>query len=175
MLGASFNVVTKISSSKQSSSSSERLGEAPLDLGKLHVLLSISLSRSGDFLSKLSIRSLKVFLYLLGIATISDFSSPPSTAYLSTCFRKIVTILFQRRRGVLAHVFPRRAYAPVKQTLNIGNIVHWSFAYQSPLFEPMTQIKLWFLPSGRFELPKRISRSLIITASMMHTTLIISP
>ena len=92
-------------------------------------------------------------LYLLEIATISDFPSPPPTACLSTRFRRIVTILFRRRRGVLAHVFLRRAYAPVKQTLSIGNIVHWSSAYQSPLFEPMAQIELRFCPAADSNYP----------------------
>ena len=140
----------KTFSSKQSSSSSKRLGEVPLDLGKLRIPLSISSSQSRDSswfensVSELSIRSSRVFLYLLRIAAISDFPSTPSTACLSTYFQKMVILLFQCRKEVLAYVFPKQAYVPVKQTLNIDNIVHWLSAYQSFLFELMPQIKLRF-------------------------------
>ena len=48
--------------------------------------------------------------------------------------------------GILAHIFPRQVYAPVKQTFSIGNIVHWSSTYQSPTYEAMAQIKLRFCP-----------------------------
>ena len=92
-------------------------------------------------------------LYLLEIAAILDYPFASPTAFLSTRFQKIVTILFCCQKGVLAHVFPKRAYAPVKQTLSIGNIVHWLSAYQSPLFEPMAQIELRFCPAADSNYP----------------------
>ena len=136
------------SSFKQSSS--KRLGKAPLDLGALCVRLGISPGQSGDSdgsknsVSELSIRSSRVSLYLLGIAAISDFPSVFLTACLSKRFRRILTILFWCQRGVLAHVFSRRAYASVKQTFIISNIMHWLSAYQSLIFEAMAQTKLRF-------------------------------
>ena len=65
-----------------------------------------------------------MFLYLLKIVTISDFSSVPSNSYLSTRFQKIVTILFWYGKKILAQVFFRQVYAPIKQTLSIDDIVH---------------------------------------------------
>ncbi len=133
---------------------SEKVGELSLDLGALRDPLSINPGRfgesrwSGDSVYELSIRSLRVFLYLLGIATISDFSSAPPTACLRTCFRTIVTIRFWCRRGVLAQVFPRQAYAPMKQSFSIGSIVHQPLTYQSHPFEPIAQIKLRFFPGA---------------------------
>ena len=71
---------------------SERVGKLSLDLGILRNFLSISPSQSGKFvqsrdsISELSIKLLRVSLYLLGIAQISDFASIPPTTCLSICF-----------------------------------------------------------------------------------------
>ena len=54
---------------------------------------------------------------------------------------------------ISAHVFPRQAYAPMKQTFSIGNIVHWSSAYQSPLFEPMALTELRFCSAADSNYP----------------------
>ena len=140
VLGASPDDLSRRSSSKQSPS--EQSAELPSDMGALRDLLSIGLARSGDSRSELSIRSSRVFLYWLGIATISEFPTPPPTASLTTRFPRIETIRCWRGGGVSAQVFPRRAYAPVKQTLSICNIVHQPFAYQSLLFEPKAQSEL---------------------------------
>ena len=103
----------EISSSKQSSF--KKVDEPSLNLGALHdPLVSINPSRFGefgwfrDFVSELSIRLSRVSLYLLRIATISDFPSASLTAYLSTCFQRIMTIWFWRGRGVLAQIFLRQ-------------------------------------------------------------------
>ncbi len=142
--------MTGTSSSKRSSS--ERVGEPPLDLGALRNPLSICLGRSGESgqsgnsVSELSIRSSRVSLYLVGIVAISDYPSAPPTTCLSTLFGRIMTIRFWRKRGVSTQVFPRRVYAPVKQTFSIGSIVHQPFAYQSLLFKPMAQTELRFFP-----------------------------
>lgn len=91
----------EISSSKQFSS--RRPIELLLDLGALRNLSSIGPGR--DFGSELSIKSFRVSLYLWEITTISKFLSFSLTAYLTTCFLRIITILFWRERGVLAQVF----------------------------------------------------------------------
>ena len=105
VLGASFNNVPKTSSSKQSSSSFKRLGEAPLNLGALYVPLSIDPSQSRDSgwssnsVSELSIRSSRVSLYLLGIAAISDFpshSQPPAWILVS---ERLWQSYFDAKRG----------------------------------------------------------------------------
>ncbi len=124
-------------------SSSKRVGKLPLNLSILCDLLSINLGQSKEFgqswdsLSKLSIRSSRVFLYWLGIAAISDFSFTFPNTCLGTCFQKIVTIRFWRERGVSAQVFLRQVYAPMKQTFSIDSIVHQLFTYLSPPFKLM--------------------------------------
>ncbi len=138
--------MTGTCSSKRSSS--ERVGEPPLNLGALRDPLSISPGRSGesgqsgDSVSELLIMSLRVSIYLLGITIISDFPSAPQIAYLSTLVQGIMTIRFWRGREVSAQIVLTRAYAPMKQTFSISNIMHQLFAYQSLLFDLMAQIKL---------------------------------
>ena len=150
-LGVSSNNMTGTSSSKPSSS--ERVGEPSLDLGALHKPLSISPGWSREFgrsvysVSKLSIMLSRVPLYLLGIAIISDFPPASLIVCLSILFWKIVTIWFWRGRRVSAQVFPRQAYAPMKQTFSIDSIVYQPFANEYLFFEPMAQTKLCFFPA----------------------------
>ena len=94
-------------------SSSKQVGKLVLDLNALRDSLLINSGQfkesgqSKDFIFELSIRSSRMFLYLLRIAIILDFLFTPLTACLSTCFEKIITIWFWRGRGVLAQVFPK--------------------------------------------------------------------
>lgn len=97
----------EISLFKQSSFKS--LVELFSDLGVLRKLLSINSIRSKNSAFELSIKSSKVFLFLLKITTIFQFLFVSSTIYLTTCFLKIITIRFWGGKGVCAHVFPRQA------------------------------------------------------------------
>ena len=121
-----------------------------LDFNTLRFLLSIALgwfrdfNWSGDFVSELSIKSLRVSLHLLQIVQISDFPSASPTTYLNIHFQKIMTILFWCGREILAYIFYRRVYVPVKLTLSIDNIVYWLSVYQSLFFKLMAQTKLRF-------------------------------
>ena len=74
--------------------SSESLVRLPSDLAALCDHLLIGPGRSGDSASELLIRSSRVSLYLLGIATILEFPFVFLIAYLTTRFLRIVTIRF---------------------------------------------------------------------------------
>lgn len=112
----------KTSSSKQFFF--KRPVKPPLNQDALRAFLSIDSGQSADSEFELWIRSSRICLYLLGIAIILEFFSQPFTACLITCFLKILTIQFWRRREILAQVFPRQVYALVKQIFTICNIVH---------------------------------------------------
>lgn len=113
ILGTGSNNVTGIFLSKRFSS--KRVSELPFELSVLHNPLSISFgqcgapSQSRNFVSKLSIKSSKVSLYLLKIAAISNFPFALLTACLSTHFQRIATIQFWPRKRILAQIFLRQA------------------------------------------------------------------
>lgn len=109
--------------------------------GKWHWSYKTSPSQ---YLSKLLIRSSKIFLYLLKIAIISSFSSTFPITYLNTFFQKIVIFWFWYKKEVLAHVFPQQTYALMKQIFSICNIVHQSYAYQSFFLEPRLKLNCIF-------------------------------
>ena len=76
----------------------KKFDEPPLDLGAMRNPLSIDLGQFvkseqfRDSVSKSSIRSSRVSLYLLRIIAISDFLSAFLTAYSNTHFQRIETI-----------------------------------------------------------------------------------
>ena len=133
ILETGSNNVIEISSSKQFFF--KKVGKLFLDLEILCNPLSINRgwfweSRwSENSIFEILIKSLRVFLYLLEIATILDFFSTFPIACLNTCFWKIMIIWFWYGRGLLAQVFSRQVYAPIKQTFSIGNIIHQLFTY----------------------------------------------
>lgn len=145
VLGASFDDLCQIFSSNQFQF--ERPIKLSFDLNALHKLLSINLSQSGDFISELSIRSLRVSLYPSGISAISTFFFTSPTACLITPFLRIVIVRFWCKKEVLAQVFSKQAYSPMKHSFSICNIVIYQlFTYQSSSFKLMAQTKLCFFP-----------------------------
>lgn len=128
VLGASHDDFFEAETSSFKQFSLKKLFEPLLDLGILHNFLSISPSR--DSRSELLIRSFRVFLYLLEIATILEFPFLLPITYLTTQVLKIIIIRFWYGRKILGQVFPRQIYASIKQTLSIYSIVYQPYAYQ---------------------------------------------